>query len=290
MDSGSLLLAVPVAVAAGALSFASPCVLPLVPGYLSYVTGMSAVDAQDRARTATATATAIAIEAADAGGAGGAGDAAQGGAAATRSRIGRLRLGARHRTLLGALLFVCGFSAVFVSAGAAFGSIGTTLLEHRRGLDIAFGLLMIAMGIFFAGVIPERWTPWLQRDVRVRYRPAMGLLGAPLLGLVFGLGWTPCLGPTLTAVQAMAFTQGTAGRGALLSAFYCLGLGLPFLITAVAFGWAMRAIGWIKGHYALVTRLGGAMIGLVGLALVTGVWEQLIAQMQSWVQGTNLPL
>jgi cytochrome c-type biogenesis protein len=268
MESGSLLLAVPVAVAAGAVSFASPCVLPLVPGYLSYVTGMSAADAQDRARSTA--------------------DAGDGAPAA---RAGRLRLGgSRHRTLLGALLFVLGFSAVFVSAGAAFGSVGTTLLEHRRGLDIGFGILMIAMGIFFAGVIPERWTPWLQRDVRVRYRPAMGLLGAPVLGVVFGLGWTPCLGPTLTAVEAMAFTQGTATRGALLSAFYCLGLGLPFLITAVAFGWAMRAIGWVKTHYALVTRLGGAMLCLVGIALATGYWQQLILQMQHWVTGTSLPL
>jgi cytochrome c-type biogenesis protein len=265
MDSGSLLLAIPVAVAAGAISFASPCVLPLVPGYLSYVTGMSAADAQDRAH--------------------GAGAAARG-----TWRRGRPRLGRRHRTVLGAVLFVLGFSAVFVSAGAAFGSVGETLLEHRRGLDIAFGVLMIVMGVFFSGVIPERWTPWLQRDVRVRYRPTMGLLGAPLLGVVFGLGWTPCLGPTLAAVQAMAFTQGTATRGALLSAFYCLGLGLPFLITAIAFGWAMRAIGWLKSHYTLVTRLGGAMIGLVGLALVTGVWQQLITQMQILVHGTSLPL
>ena len=266
MDSGSLLLAVPVAVAAGAISFASPCVLPLVPGYLSYVTGMSAVDAQDRAGSA-------------------------GEAAADEGRLRRrLRLGARNRTLLGALLFVLGFSTVFVTAGFAFGSFGETLIQHQRGLDITFGLLMIGMGIFFAGLVPERWTSWLQRDVRVHYRPTMGLIGAPLLGLVFGLGWTPCLGPTLTAVQAMAFTQGTATRGALLSAFYCLGLGLPFLITAVAFGWAMRAIGWIKQHYTLVTRLGGAMIGLVGLALVSGLWQHLITQMQTWVQGTSLPL
>ena len=271
MDNGSLLLAVPVAIAAGAISFASPCVLPLVPGYLSYVTGMSAVDAQDRARVS-------ARASAD-----GSGD----GQAVAVPRPG---FGARHRTLLGALLFVLGFSTVFVTAGYAFGSFGETLIQHQRGLDIAFGLLMIVMGVFFAGLIPDRWSGWMQRDVRVHYRPAMGLLGAPLLGLVFGLGWTPCLGPTLTAVQTLAFTQGTAGRGAILSAFYCLGLGLPFLIAAVAFGWAMRAIGWIKGHYTLVTRLGGAMLGLVGLALVSGLWEHLITQMQSWVQGTNLPL
>jgi cytochrome c-type biogenesis protein len=273
MDSGSLLLAVPVAVAAGAISFASPCVLPLVPGYLSYVTGMSAVDAQDRSRS-----TVKGQPAADA-------EGEQGDAVVRRPRFG-----ARHRTLLGALLFVLGFSTVFVTAGFAFGSFGETLIEHQRGLDIAFGLMMIVMGFFFAGLIPDRWSGWMQRDVRVHYRPAMGLLGAPLLGLVFGLGWTPCLGPTLTAVQELAFTQGTAGRGALLSAFYCLGLGLPFLIAAVAFGWAMRAIGWVKGHYALVTRLGGAMIGLVGLALVSGVWEHWVTQMQTWVQGTSLPL
>jgi len=273
MDSGSLLLAVPVAVAAGAISFASPCVLPLVPGYLSYVTGMSAVDAQDRARTTAA------ADGAD-------GAAVEGGAVAVR----RPRFGSRHRTLLGALLFVLGFSTVFVTAGYAFGSFGDTLIEHQRGLDIVFGLLMILMGAFFAGVIPDRWSGWMQRDVRVHYRPAMGLVGAPLLGLVFGLGWTPCLGPTLSAVQLLAYTQGTAGRGALLSAFYCLGLGLPFLIAAVAFGWAMRAIGWLKNHYALVTRLGGAMIGLVGIALVSGLWQHLITQMQTWVSGTSLPL
>jgi cytochrome c-type biogenesis protein len=271
MDSGSLLLAVPVAVAAGAISFASPCVLPLVPGYLSYVTGMSAVDAQDRARRTAADTEPTAVD---------------GEAVAVRQP----RFRVRHRTLLGAFLFVLGFSTVFVTAGYAFGSFGETLIQHQRGLDIAFGLLMILMGVFFAGLVPDRWSGWMQRDMRVHYRPAMGLVGAPLLGLVFGLGWTPCLGPTLTAVQSLAFTQGTAGRGALLAAFYCLGLGLPFLIAAVAFGWAMRAIGWIKNHYALVTRLGGAMIGLVGIALVSGLWENLITQMQSWVSGTSLPL
>ena len=265
--SGSLLLAVPVAVAAGAISFASPCVLPLVPGYLSYVTGMSAVDAQDRQRDA---------QAVSADGDGGA--------------VRRPRFGARNRTLLGALLFVLGFSVVFVSAGAAFGFVGDNLLSHQRGLDIAFGLVMILMGIFFAGLVPDRWSAWMQRDVRVHYRPAMGLLGAPLLGVVFGLGWTPCLGPTLTVIQELAIDQGTAGRGALLSAFYCLGLGLPFLLTALAFGRAMRAFGWIKRHYTAVTRLGGAMLALVGVALVSGVWQNLITHTQSWVHGFSLPL
>ena len=237
---------------------------------------MSAVDAQDRAsRTAR-----VQVPAAD----------GPAGAVAADEAVRRPRFDVRHRTLLGAFLFVLGFSTVFVTAGYAFGSFGETLIQHQRGLDIAFGLLMIVMGVFFAGLIPDRWSGWMQRDVRVHYRPAMGLLGAPLLGLVFGLGWTPCLGPTLTAVQTLAFTQGTAGRGALLAAFYCLGLGLPFLIAAVAFGWAMRAIGWIKRHYTLVTRFGGAMLGLVGLALVSGLWEHLITQMQTWVQGTNLPL
>jgi cytochrome c-type biogenesis protein len=263
--SGSLLLAVPVAVAAGAVSFASPCVLPLVPGYLSYVTGMSAVDAQDRQLAARP-------------------------AADGPDAPGRARFGARHRTLLGALLFVLGFSAVFVSAGAAFGFVGDNLLAHQRGLDIAFGLVMILMGVFFAGLVPVRWSAWMQRDLRVHYRPAMGLVGAPLLGVVFGLGWTPCLGPTLTAVQALAIDQGTAVRGAVLAAFYCLGLGLPFLLTALAFGRAMRAIGWIKRHYTAVTRFGGAMLALVGVALVSGVWQHLITHMQSWVQGFSLPL
>ncbi|WP_034267574.1 cytochrome c biogenesis CcdA family protein [Actinospica robiniae] len=264
--SGSLLLAVPVAVAAGAVSFASPCVLPLVPGYLSYVTGMSAVDAQDR-QSAERT-------------------AADGEAAAGRWS----RFGARHRTLLGALLFVLGFSAVFVSAGAAFGYAGAHLLAHQRGLDIAFGLVMILMGVFFAGLVPDRWSSLLMRDARVHYRPAMGLVGAPLLGVVFGLGWTPCLGPTLAVVQELAVDQGTAVRGAVLAAFYCLGLGLPFLLTALLFGRAMQAIGWLKRHYTAITRLGGGMLALVGLALVSGVWQQLIAHMQSLVHGFNLPL
>ena len=271
IDGGSLLLAVPVALAAGTVSFASPCVLPLVPGYLSYVTGMSAADAVEAsgaARKASA-------------------DAASGGAGAADPEAARRK---RWRTVAGAVLFVLGFTAVFVSMGAAFGEIGTNLLVHQKPLEKVFGGLMILMGLFFAGVFPERWGGLLQRDARIRYRPTVGLVGAPLLGVVFGLGWTPCLGPTLTAVQALAFTQSSAGRGAFLSAAYCIGLGLPFILTAVAFRRAMTAFGWIKRHYGAVTRIGGGMLAVVGAAMVSGVWDHLIHLMQGWVAGVSLPL
>jgi cytochrome c-type biogenesis protein len=253
IDGGSLLLAVPVALAAGAVSFASPCVLPLVPGYLSYVTGMSGAEADD--------------------------------AAAVEARRRR-----RSRTVAGAALFVLGFTAVFVSMGAAFGEIGTNLLVHQKLLEQIFGSLMILMGLFFAGAFPERWGGLLQRDARIRYRPAVGLVGAPLLGVIFGIGWTPCLGPTLTAVQSLAITESSAGRGAFLSAAYCVGLGLPFILTAVAFRRAMTAFGWIKRHYGAVTRIGGGMLVVVGAAMVSGVWDHLIHLMQGWVAGFSLPL
>ena len=265
IDGGSLLLAVPIALAAGAVSFASPCVLPLVPGYLSYVTGMSAADAADGAARGTV------------------GDTAEGEAVEARRRK-------RWRTVAGAALFVLGFTAVFVSMGAAFGELGTNLLAHQKLLERIFGSLMIVMGLFFAGVFPERWGGVLQRDARIRYRPTVGLVGAPLLGVIFGVGWTPCLGPTLTAVQALAFTQSSAGRGAFLSAAYCIGLGLPFILTAVAFRRAMTAFGWIKRHYGAVTRIGGGMLALVGAAMVSGVWDHLIHLMQGWVAGVSLPL
>ena len=266
IDGGSLLLAVPVALAAGAISFASPCVLPLVPGYLSYVTGMSAVDAQDvqardRSRAQTQEQ-----------------DAEQ-----DRRRL-------RGRTILGAALFVLGFTAVFVSAGAAFGYAGSNLLVHQRLLEQVLGSLVILLGLFFAGAVPQRWSGWLQRDARLHYRPNVGLVGAPLLGVLFGIGWTPCLGPTLTAVQTLAWTQASAGRGAFLSAAYCIGLGLPFILTAVAFRRAMTAFGWIKRHYGAVTRAGGGMLVVVGAAMVSGVWDHLIHLMQGWVTGFSLPL
>jgi cytochrome c-type biogenesis protein len=235
ITDGSLLLALPLALAAGAVSFLSPCVLPLVPGFLSYVTGMTGVDLAD-------------------------------------SHRGRL--------LGGALLFIAGFSLVFVSAGVLVGSFGVFLIDHRRVLQQILGGLTIVLGLAFMGAVP-----WFQRDIRVHRRPTLGLIGAPMLGVLFGLGWSPCVGPTLTAVLSLSLDQGSALRGGLLAVAYCLGLGLPFVFVALAFRRAMGALGWVKRHYVWVMRLGGAMLVAIGVLLVSGVWNHMTVQMQIWVNG-----
>ncbi|MDI9888207.1 cytochrome c biogenesis protein CcdA [Streptomyces sp. HNM0645] len=234
--SGAMLLALPVAVLAGLVSFFSPCVLPLVPGYLSYVTGVTGTDLAE-------------------------------------ARKGRMASGAA--------LFVLGFSAVFVSGGALFGFFGWTLQEHREVLTTALGVLMIVMGVFFMGLMPFL----TQREFRFHKRPATGLVGAPVLGALFGIGWTPCIGPTLASVTFLSAQQGSAGRGALLTAAYCLGLGLPFVLAAIAFRKALGAFGWVKRHYAWVMRIGGGMMIATGVLLLTGVWDILVQEMQSWSSG-----
>ncbi|MER7999455.1 MULTISPECIES: cytochrome c biogenesis CcdA family protein [Streptomyces] len=234
--SGALLLALPIALLGGLVSFFSPCVLPLVPGYLSYVTGVSGTDLAD-------------------------------------ARRGRMAAGAA--------LFVLGFTVVFVSGGALFGYFGATLQSYRDVVSKVLGALMILMGAFFMGLMP-----WLtQREFRLHKRPVTGLAGAPLLGALFGVGWTPCLGPTISAVNTLALSQGSAGRGAILTVAYCLGLGLPFVVAAVAFRRALGAFAWVKRHYAWVMRIGGVMMILTGLALITGAWDLLVQQTQSWSDG-----
>ncbi|WP_316523996.1 cytochrome c biogenesis CcdA family protein [Kitasatospora brasiliensis] len=236
VQSGALLAAAPVALLAGLASFFSPCVLPLVPGYLSYVTGFSAADLAD----------------------------------ARGSRRGRM--------LLGVVLFILGFTAVFVSTGALFGYFGQELQDYKRVISIVLGALTVVMGLAFMGLVPGL----SMREVRSHRRPNVGLLGAPMLGVVFGVGWTPCMGPTLTAVQNLALNQADAQRGALLTTFYCLGLGVPFILAAVAFRRALGAFGWVKRHYPLVMRIGGGMLVAVGLLLVTGIWDSMMSQLQSW--------
>jgi len=182
--------------------------------------------------------------------------------------------------VLGALLFVAGFTLVFVSAGVLLGSFGGFLLENQDALQRWLGGITIVLGLAFIGFVP-----WMQRDVRLDRKPAVGLAGAPVLGMLFGLGWTPCIGPTLGAVMALGLNEGTALRGGVLAVAYCIGLGLPFVLTALAFSQAMTAFSWVKRHYVAVMRAGGAMLVLIGVLLVTGAWNDLVVDIQVWANG-----
>jgi cytochrome c-type biogenesis protein len=184
--------------------------------------------------------------------------------------------------VLGALLFVLGFTVVFVSFGAAFGGLGRLMLQYSDVLTRVFGVVTILVGLAFLGRLP-----FLQRTKRISARPAAGLAGAPLLGVVFGLGWTPCLGPTLSAVSSLAFSEATATRGALLGVAYCLGLGIPFVLVALGARWAMGATTFLRRHAQTVTRVGGAVLVLVGLLLLTGAWSELMGWLRSWLAATG---
>jgi cytochrome c-type biogenesis protein len=240
----SLLVAVPVAAAAGLVSFLSPCVLPLVPGYLSYVTGTSAGEGRRSTR----------------------------------------------RTVLGAFGFVVGISIVFVSFGALFGELGRALRAHEELLTRVFGVVTIVLGLLLAGVFAH--VRWFNQEARIHRLPAAGAWGAPLLGITFALGWTPCIGPTLGAVLSLSAStdQASAARGALLSFAYCLGLGVPFLIAGVAFDRAVHATRAVRRHSRAVMVAGGSMLVLLGLLQVSGVWTALAEQLQRRFGGTELPL
>ncbi len=296
VTSGPLILALPVAAAAGAVTFLSPCCLPLVPGYLSYVTGMAGVLGDSGSSE-----TSGASRASSASGASGASGASSVSGLAVAARpvaavapaaapgIPPSRSAPKARVVAGTALFVLGFSVVFVAYGAALGGLGHLLTGHARLLTRILGVLTILLGLLFAGVF-DRFS-FAGRVVRPSARPKAGLAGAPLLGVMFGLGWTPCIGPTLTAVLALSASSGTAARGALLAFVYALGLGVPFLLVAIGFQVAMRAFAFFRRHARLVTRIGGAMLVCVGLLEVTGAWSTFMAWLQvHWVSGYQPPL
>jgi cytochrome c-type biogenesis protein len=287
MSSGPLLLAMPVAAAAGAVTFLSPCCLPLVPGYLSYVTGMSGA-ATEQAETGAAAGTAE-DPAEPAAASTPAARAAVGSAGTVTAPVVTLAAPRRGRVVAGTALFVLGFSVLFTMYGAAFGGLGAALKQHQEGLTQVLGAVTIVLGLLFAGAL-DRFT-FAGRMLRPSVRPRAGLAGAPLLGVLFGLGWTPCIGPTLQAVENLAFTTGGASRGAFLAFIYCLGLGIPFLIVATAFQRGMRALGFARRHARLVTAIGGGMLVVVGVLEVTGAWTSALTWLQiHWIQGYNAPL
>jgi len=233
--NGSMLAAIPMALLAGLISFLSPCVLPLVPGYLGFVSGMSGTNHD----------------------------------------------ASRRRTLIGTALFILGFSLVFVSFGAAFGGIGAAVYASSlQWLQQILGIFVFALGFVMIGQFS-----FMQRTFKMQVPSRLGLVGAPLLGVAFGLGWTPCIGPTLAAVLTLASNSGDPAKGALLAFIYALGIGLPFLAIAAGFSWATKSVGFVKRHIRSFNIGGGVLLMILGLLLVTGVWNQFAAWIQLEVFG-----
>ena len=266
VSSGPLLLAIPVAAAAGAVTFLSPCCLPLVPGYLAYITGMSGADAEADAGAAVVEADADLT----------AGESGAGGGVATRARTSAAAPAdaPRGRAVAGAALFVLGFSAVYCLIGLAAGGVGALLQSHIDGITRVLGGVTILLGLLFFGAF-DRFM-FAGRIFKPSFTPRVGLAGAPLLGVMFGVGWSPCIGPTLGVVLTLSAASGTAARGAFLCFIYGLGLGIPFILVAAVFQRMVGVLGFFKRNARMVSRIGGALLVIVGLLEVTGAWTSAI--------------
>lgn len=259
---GALWLALPIAMLAGLISFASPCVLPLVPGYLGFLGG--SVDSDTRRISATPHDS---------------GEILRSSRQAARVRTGRGRL------VGGVVLFISGFTVVFVAMGVLAGTAGRVFLQYGDVITRVLGVVVIVMGFVFLGVFG-----FAQRAFKPQVRQGLGLVGAPLLGVAMGIGWAPCIGPTYTAILSVSFAQGDPWRAVALAVAYSLGLGIPFVLLAIGFGWATRSVTFLRRHIRAVNIIGGILLIVLGVFMVTGLWTSVMSQLTGVIGSVELPL
>lgn len=264
MFSGAMWLALPIAALAGLISFISPCVLPLVPGYLGFISGAVAPREPVAAPSV----------------AGG----ASGGGVATRTAP-TTPVVARNRLVWGVVLFIAGFTVVFVFFFVLGGTLGMMLIRYQDIITRVLGVFVMVMGFVFVGLFG-----FAQRTFRPKLREGLGLAGAPLLGVAMGIGWAPCIGPTLSAIFSISLSQADPWRAGLLGFAYAMGLGIPFILLAVGFGWASRTVGFLRRHIRLLNIIGGALLVLLGLLMVTGVWTSIMSQLGVVAGSVQLPI
>lgn len=243
VGAGSLWIALPIALAAGLLSFLSPCVLPLVPGYLGYISG------------------------------------------AVMPRENQGELAPRGRLVIGVLLFIAGFTVVFMAMNIFSGGLGIFFLRYNDIITRVLGVLIIVMGLVFLGLFG-----FMQRQAKPALNSNLGLVGAPLLGLALGVGWAPCIGPTLAVIMSLSWNTGDVWRAALLGLTYSLGLGIPFLIVALGLGWATKSLSFMRRHVRTVNIIGGSLLILLGLLMVTGIWSAIMSSLQGVIGSVELPI